>query len=230
MFRTVFFDYGGTLDAPGIAWRDRFYPIYLDAGIRVPQEIFARAFYASDDSLVEENPVRMNLSEIVSEQVKRVLENLKSFDRSVHRTITSRFLEDTFSYLEEIRPVLRMLKDHFSMGIISNNYGNLENICRETGLDTFMDVLVDSNIAGVIKPDPRIFETGLSALGTAPASAVMVGDSLERDIKGAGTLGMTGVWLTAKGRPELLTKEPENILVISRLHELPRLLGVGEAE
>jgi len=49
-----------------------------------------------------------------------------------------------------------------------------------------------------VKPDARIFQYALQQLGIAPADygrVIMVGNNLERDIKGANALGMVSVWL-----------------------------------
>ncbi len=222
--QAVFFDYGGTLDASGTAWRDHFYPIYVQAGINVPEDVFARAFYASDDSLVAENPKHLNLSEIVSEQVRRVLEHLGCFREDLQEKIASRFLEDSFSSIKRNLRVLKKIRRRFKLGIISNNYGNLERICRETGLDLLVDVMVDSNMVGCTKPDPEIFRAALSALGLDPFSAAMVGDSLNRDIRGAQTVGMKAIWLAGNKAGNTCRENLHGVPVISGLHELPALL------
>ena len=56
-----------------------------------------------------------------------------------------------------------------------------------------------SELVGVSKPDPRMFETALGQLGIAPPDykhVVMVGNNLERDIKGANRLGLISVFLS----------------------------------
>lgn len=55
--------------------------------------------------------------------------------------------------------------------------------------------IVISVEVGVGKPDPRIFQAALDALDVANAEAVMVGDSLERDIAGARRAGLRSIWL-----------------------------------
>ena len=54
---------------------------------------------------------------------------------------------------------------------------------------------MDSAVVGAEKPDRRIFEAALSAVGVAPAEALFVGDSLTRDMAGALALGMPHVWI-----------------------------------
>lgn len=49
--------------------------------------------------------------------------------------------------------------------------------------------------AGVAKPDRAFFAAGLAALGVTAAQAVMVGDSLDKDIRPALALGMQALWV-----------------------------------
>src|SRR5436190_22553911 len=48
----LLFDFGGTLDADGIAWKDRFFRLWREEGEDPSRETFDRAFYAADDALV----------------------------------------------------------------------------------------------------------------------------------------------------------------------------------
>jgi len=52
---------------------------------------------------------------------------------------------------------------------------------------------------GAVKPDPALFRAALAALDVAPRCAVMVGDSLEKDVLPAVELGMRAVWLRPAG-------------------------------
>ena len=49
---TVLFDFGGTLDSDGVAWKERFFALYRSEGLDLSAEAFAPAFYAADDALV----------------------------------------------------------------------------------------------------------------------------------------------------------------------------------
>ena len=51
--------------------------------------------------------------------------------------------------------------------------------------------------AGVAKPDPALFIAALGAVGARPDEAVMVGDSLDKDIVPAAALGLRTVWVPA---------------------------------
>jgi putative hydrolase of the HAD superfamily len=55
------------------------------------------------------------------------------------------------------------------------------------------DVVIDSSELGVRKPDPRIYEATLAALGVAAESAVFI-DDLQINCEAAAALGMRAVW------------------------------------
>ena len=47
--QAILFDFGGTLDSNGRHWRERFFALYREAGVKTSPEAFDRAFYDSDD-------------------------------------------------------------------------------------------------------------------------------------------------------------------------------------
>jgi putative hydrolase of the HAD superfamily len=61
------------------------------------------------------------------------------------------------------------------------------------------DCIVIEGEFGCGKPDERVFRHALDAVGCEPASAWMVGDSLEADIATPRRLGMHTVWVDATG-------------------------------
>jgi putative hydrolase of the HAD superfamily len=229
--RAIFFDYGGTLDSSGRAWKEHFWPIYQRHGVEVDYDMFVQAFYRSDDSLVKEGRPDLTLSRIVHEQVRRVLEHIAINNAGLAEKIAGDFYRSSMDSINAAMPVLRLLHETFRLGIISNNYGNLEAICRETGLASVMDVMVDSRVIGAEKPDRTIFLSALDALDLRPEQAMMVGDSFPRDIEGALSLGMKAAWLVPEGKKEAAPGKrlSPDMQVITGLHEIPALVGL-EAE
>jgi putative hydrolase of the HAD superfamily len=65
--------------------------------------------------------------------------------------------------------------------------------------DLFDVILVEGEL-GFGKPDERVYKRALSALGVKPADAWMVGDNLEWDVAAPQKLGLSGVWIDARGR------------------------------
>lgn len=69
-------------------------------------------------------------------------------------------------------------------------------------VDELFEVVIDSSAVGVRKPDPKIFQLALDALGVKPEEAAFVDDH-PGNIAAAETLGMTGV-LVGPDRPQAL--------------------------
>ena len=65
------------------------------------------------------------------------------------------------------------------------------------GLRDYFDVVVDSALVGVEKPDPAIFQAALDALGVAPEEALYVGDLYEVDVVGPARRASTAMLLAA---------------------------------
>ena len=83
------------------------------------------------------------------------------------------------------------------LGIVSNADGTVEARLRAAGIcqvgpgaGVAMDVIIDSGVVGVRKPEPAIFGLALEALGITADEAIHVGDSLITDVGGARAAGI----------------------------------------
>ena len=79
------------------------------------------------------------------------------------------------------------------LGVVSNSEGRVEQALEAAGLRDYFDVVVDSGVIGIEKPDPRIFQAALQALRVAPEEALYVGDLYEVDFVGAQSAGIEAV-------------------------------------
>jgi putative hydrolase of the HAD superfamily len=123
----------------------------------------------------------------------------------------------------DVQPVLRQLRASYRLGLVSNGPSDVQRAKLATsGLAAFFEVVLISTEVGVGKPDPRIFAGALAGLGAAPHEAVMVGDSLERDVAGAQAAGLQAIWLNRSGQPCPTGLAPA--LQIARLEELAQAL------
>jgi FMN phosphatase YigB (HAD superfamily) len=206
---TLLFDFGGTLDADGVAWKERFYKFYGAEGLDMSADTFEPYFFAADSSLIGRLPLETDLSETVSalaakletelaqhstRRSKSVIANRgNDGDRGVR--IASRFLSEAAGAFARNRPVLEILRERYRLGIVSNFYGNLEAVCHGAGLASLFAVLVDSQRVGAEKPDPAIFRVALETLHSTPERTALVGDSLRRDREGARRTGMRFIWI-----------------------------------
>jgi HAD superfamily hydrolase (TIGR01509 family) len=81
------------------------------------------------------------------------------------------------------------------LGVVSNSEGRVAQALEAAGLREYFDVVIDSGVIGIEKPDPRIFQVALDALGVAPEEALYVGDLYEVDVVGARSAGIEAVLL-----------------------------------
>ena len=229
--KACLFDFGGTLDSDGITWQDSFFHLYRKHGLQPDREDFRKAFYHADDSLTETRALDgVGLRATIELQVSKVLDCLGLEDCARQRqAIAEDFIDSTERNIARNRPLLEALRKRFTLGIISNFYGNLEIICEELGIRDYFRCIVDSNREGVIKPDPEIFQAALDRIGVAPPQALFVGDNVFRDMEGAKKMGMPHVWLAGEFERHRKPCCPEDP-VIHSLEELGPLLLNGRAE
>lgn len=230
--RGLFFDFGGTLDGPGLAWPQRLQALSARVLPDAPTgERFLRAFYDSDDNLLAREPGlrSMDLAATVDRQVFWTLKHLGVDSESARREIATAFLDEARSHLRAARGVLQTLGRGHVLGVVSNFYGNLEAILRGEDLWDLFAVVAESERVGCVKPDPAIFEHALRGAGVAAGESLMVGDNVKRDVIGARDCGMQAAWLkAAAGLPDGIPRPPEGTLILDSLAALPGALARRE--
>lgn len=105
--------------------------------------------------------------------------------------------------LEENVAALRRIGDGgVPVAIVSNNDGTVEQQLIEHGIcqigpgdGTDVLAITDSEIVGVAKPDPRIFDDAIAAVGVPRDRIAYVGDTEPADVVGARAAGMVPVHL-----------------------------------
>ena len=83
------------------------------------------------------------------------------------------------------------------LGIVSNSDGRVEQALLAAGLREYFDVVIDSSLVGIEKPDPAIFRAAMEALDVAPEETLYVGDLYEVDVVGARAAGIEAVLLSS---------------------------------
>lgn len=106
--------------------------------------------------------------------------------------------QDVLALLEgQIRPAMveavRRCRPHLKTALVTNNVGAAERpVHDDTFLADLFDVVVQSSVAGVRKPDPAFYALALKQLDVAPSEAVFL-DDLGINLKPARELGMTTI-------------------------------------
>lgn len=105
------------------------------------------------------------------------------------------FWETFYSKMELVEGVLDFLNflknNKIKIGLLTDfqteyQYRKLEKL----GILEYFDVIVTSEEVGIEKPSTKGFRYCLSRLGETPDKVIMIGDSMERDIKGAMDTGI----------------------------------------
>jgi len=98
---------------------------------------------------------------------------------------------NVFPYAIEI---LQYLKPKYRIHIITNGFHEVQGKkLRNSGIDKFFEHVVDSEMAGVKKPNPKIFNLALERARVNAEKSIMIGDNLEADILGAKAVGMNTI-------------------------------------
>jgi len=94
------------------------------------------------------------------------------------------------------RRTLRALARRHRLAIVTNGIDRVQRGRLEaSGLGALFDVVVTSEGCGFRKPDPRIMQAALTALGVSPREALYVGDDLETDGGAARAAGVAFCWI-----------------------------------
>jgi putative hydrolase of the HAD superfamily len=216
-------DFGGTLDADGDPWVDRFFRMYVHAGGVVDRNNFRIAFAKSDDQLAALPGVTtMNYSATVAAQARLLEALLPDGACLASPALHAGFVADAVTLARRNREVLKELGERFGLAVVSNYQGNLQPCLDELELGDLFDVVSDSEIIGARKPDRRIFDVTLRALDRDAASCWMIGDSPPNDIAAAAAIGMRTCWIAPSARSAVGTAPTARV---SRFDQVPTVLA-----
>jgi putative hydrolase of the HAD superfamily len=101
----------------------------------------------------------------------------------------------------DVVPILQALREKYKLGLVTNGAPDLQREkLQGSKLGVFFDVVIIAGEVGIGKPDPRIFDLLCERLNVGPETAIVVGDSLGRDISGAQRAGLRAIWLNRDNR------------------------------
>jgi len=97
--------------------------------------------------------------------------------------------------------VLAYLQQKYTLHIISNGFKETTlTKMRLSNLNPYFENVIISEDVGVNKPDKRVFEYALNKAGALKEESIMIGDSLEADIRGAQDFGMRAIFFNPLNR------------------------------
>lgn len=203
------FDYGGTLDTGGMHWGKALWHAYERCGVPVTKQMFRDAYVHAERTLGKNRIImpdftfRRTLDTKLRIEMEYIAERQEGFDvEQWHGKVLDDIYSRTCGFTAESVKLLKQLRrDNPGAGmvLVSNFYGNVETVLQEMGFGGLFDKVIESAVVGIRKPDPRIFSLGVEALGLKPEECVVIGDSYDKDIIPAKTIGCRTVWIKGEG-------------------------------
>lgn len=157
-------------------------------------------------------------------RLKDVFDALK-FETS--DAIIHQLSEDYINYLPEYNhlfdgaiEILDYLKPNYKLHIITNGFASVQTKkLNNSKIGHYFDTITNSEMAGVKKPHPTIFDFALSLANALKEESLMIGDSYEADIIGAQEAGIEAIFFNEQNF------EVENqVLQIKHLLDLKNIL------
>jgi putative hydrolase of the HAD superfamily len=131
------------------------------------------------------------------------------------------FLPDNNQLFDGAIEVLDYLYSKYNLHIITNGFAEVQKRkMKYSGLDSYFKTVTNSEMAGVKKPHKNIFEFALSLANVKKENAIMIGDCIDADVRGAMQFGMKAILFDEKGIHDI----DEEITVIKHLLELKKII------
>jgi YjjG family noncanonical pyrimidine nucleotidase len=116
--------------------------------------------------------------------------------------------------------ILDYLKPNYNLHIITNGFQEIQyNKLKHSKIKSYFQTVTNSEMAGVKKPNPKIFEYALTKANAKKEQSVMIGDCIEADVKGAKDSGLDAIWFNGNNNITY-----ENTLQVNHLLELKKYL------
>ena len=130
------------------------------------------------------------------------------------------FLPDNNQLFDGAIEVLEYLQPKYNLHIITNGFADVQGRkMSNSGLNSYFKTITNSEMAGVKKPHKGIFEYALSLAKANKESAIMIGDCIDADVRGAINFGMQAILFDENGIHSV-----EGIKTIKNLVELKTIL------
>lgn len=207
----IIFDYGGTLDTGGRHWSEVIWEGYQNAGVALDKAQFREAYVYAERELARERHIlpAHDFHDMLVIKVRIELEWLVRqglFAPQDVEDATAKIAEYCYraaaDNIDKAKPVLQQLAEKYPLVLVSNFYGNIETVLKDFGIRDYFQAIIESAVLGIRKPDPRIFEHGVKALGCQPGETLVIGDSYRKDIAPAEQIGCQVLWIKGEAWSE----------------------------
>ena len=130
------------------------------------------------------------------------------------------FMPDNNQLFDGAIEILDYLKPKYNLHIITNGFSEVQGKkINNSGLANYFNTITNSEMAGMKKPHATIFEYALALAKVKKENAIMIGDCIDADVRGALNFGMKAILFDEKG-----IYSAEGLQTISHLLELKKIL------
>ena len=148
------------------------------------------------------------------------LMNMEVVDEMIH-LLSHEYIHylPQFNYLYEGSwEILDYLFPKYKLHIITNGFQTVQaGKLKNSNIEHFFQTITNSEMAGVKKPNPLIFEYALKKANATKSKSIMIGDSLEADIEGAINVGLDAIFFNEF-----------NVSVDEKIHQVNHLMLLKE--
>lgn len=116
--------------------------------------------------------------------------------------------------------ILDYLKPKYNLHIITNGFKQIQgNKLINSNIEHYFKTITNSEMAGVKKPNPKIFEYAINEANASKTNSIMIGDCIDADVNGALNFGMDAILFNINP-----LKSYTNIKQVSHLLDLKQYL------
>jgi len=150
---------------------------------------------------------RINKDELRFQRLKTTFDSLgyPVTDSLIHY-LSDQYIAHLSSYnhlLPYTVEILDYLSPNYKLHIVTNGFQEIQDKkLRNSRIDGYFSQIINSEMAGVKKPDPLIFQLALRRADTVPEKSIMIGDNIEADILGAKAVGLHVLHFNAHNEPK----------------------------
>jgi len=130
------------------------------------------------------------------------------------------YLPENNMLFDGAKEVLDYLNLKYKLHIITNGFAEVQyKKLNNSGISDYFISVTNSEMAGVKKPNPKIFEYALSKANASKQNSIMIGDCIDADVKGALDFGIDAIFFN-QSQIEI----PSHIKQVNHLIELKNYL------
>ena len=176
------------------------------------------------DKLIKEDPNLMNQISDLRKLMFYELNIRAGYGKEESENMAEKAFEiyfkgrNTVTFYEGVIETLELLKNDYSLGVVTNGNADLKVI----GIDNLFDYIFSAADLNAHKPDPVMFEAVINKTGLKANEICHIGDHPINDVKASLEFGMIPLWFNNE-KTEFPIKEIQ-VLEFSDWYSLPELI------